>query len=57
MIDVDVGLKVGVFDLEVAFKNGEGLIALFGQSGSGKSLTLSLIAGSDAARPRPHRFG
>lgn len=45
MIDVDVGLKVGVFDLEVAFKNGGGLIALFGQSGSGKSLTLSLIAG------------
>jgi molybdate transport system ATP-binding protein len=45
MIDVDVGLKVGVFDLDVAFSNGEGVIALFGQSGSGKSLTLSLIAG------------
>jgi molybdate transport system ATP-binding protein len=45
MIEVDVGLKVGGFDLEVAFKNGEGVIALFGQSGSGKSLTLNLIAG------------
>jgi molybdate transport system ATP-binding protein len=45
MIEVDVGLKVGAFDLDVAFKNGEGIIALFGQSGSGKSLTLNLIAG------------
>jgi molybdate transport system ATP-binding protein len=45
MIDVDVGLRLGAFDLEVAFHNGEGVIALFGQSGSGKSLTISLIAG------------
>jgi molybdate transport system ATP-binding protein len=45
MIEVDVRLKVGAFDLEVAFCNGEGVIALFGQSGSGKSLTLNLIAG------------
>ena len=45
MIEVDVGLRLGAFDLEVAFRNGEGVIALFGQSGSGKSLTLSLIAG------------
>jgi len=45
MIEVDVGLKLGAFDLEVAFGNGGGVIALFGQSGSGKSLTLSLIAG------------
>lgn len=45
MIEVDVGLRLGAFDLEVAFSNGEGVIALFGQSGSGKSLTLSLIAG------------
>lgn len=45
MIEVDVGLKLAGFDLDVAFRNGEGVIALFGQSGSGKSLTLSLIAG------------
>jgi ABC-type molybdate transport system ATPase subunit len=45
MIEVDVRLKVGAFDLEVAFCNGEGVIALFGQSGSGKSLTFNLIAG------------
>jgi molybdate transport system ATP-binding protein len=45
MIEVEVGLKAGTFDLEVAFKNGQGVLALFGPSGSGKSLTLNLIAG------------
>lgn len=45
MIDVAVALKVGAFNLDVAFKNGQGVTALFGQSGSGKSLTLALIAG------------
>ena len=45
MIEVDVELKVGAFSLDVAFANGAGVTALFGQSGSGKSLTLNLIAG------------
>src|ERR1700757_1797174 len=45
MIEVEVGLKAGTFDLDVAFKNGTGVLALFGPSGSGKSLTLNLIAG------------
>jgi molybdate transport system ATP-binding protein len=45
MIEVDVGLKLPAFDLEVAFSVGDGVIALFGQSGSGKSLTLGLLAG------------
>jgi molybdate transport system ATP-binding protein len=45
MIEVDVQLKVGTFDLDVAFANGVGVTALFGPSGSGKSLTLNLIAG------------
>ncbi|WP_026606834.1 molybdenum ABC transporter ATP-binding protein [Methylocapsa acidiphila] len=45
MIEVNVKLKVGTFSLEVAFANGAGVTALFGQSGSGKSLTLNLIAG------------
>jgi molybdate transport system ATP-binding protein len=49
MIEVDVALNVGGFDLRVAFTNAEGITALFGRSGSGKSLTLSLIAG--LARP------
>jgi molybdate transport system ATP-binding protein len=45
MIEVDVRLNVGTFSLDVAFANGTGVTALFGQSGSGKSLTLSIIAG------------
>ncbi|HEY8124161.1 MAG TPA: molybdenum ABC transporter ATP-binding protein [Methylocystis sp.] len=45
MIEVDVRLNVGSFSLDVAFANGTGVTALFGQSGSGKSLTLSIIAG------------
>jgi molybdate transport system ATP-binding protein len=45
MIEVDVRLKVGVFSLDVAFANGVGVTALFGQSGAGKSLTLNIIAG------------
>jgi molybdate transport system ATP-binding protein len=45
MISVDVALKLGAFDLEVAFENDAGIIALFGRSGSGKSVTINLIAG------------
>jgi molybdate transport system ATP-binding protein len=45
MIELDVALRVKGFGLDVAFENGDGIIALFGQSGSGKSLTLNLIAG------------
>jgi len=45
MISVDVALELGAFDLEVAFDNDVGIIALFGRSGSGKSVTINLIAG------------
>ncbi len=45
MIEVDVGRDLGAFKLDVAFGDGQGITALFGQSGSGKSVTLSLIAG------------
>jgi molybdate transport system ATP-binding protein len=45
MIEVDVKLKLGTFSLDVAFANSAGITALFGQSGSGKSVTLNLIAG------------
>src|ERR1700737_2201914 len=45
MIELDVALKIKTFDLDVAFENSDGSTALFGQSGSGKSLTLNLIAG------------
>ncbi len=45
MIEIDVGLDLGAFKLGVAFGDGQGITALFGQSGCGKSLTLNLIAG------------
>jgi molybdate transport system ATP-binding protein len=45
MIELDVALKIGTFNLDVAFQNGDGITALFGHSGSGKTLTLNLIAG------------
>lgn len=54
MIEVDVALRAGTFDLQVAFSNADGITALFGRSGSGKSLTLSLIAG--LARPTRGRI-
>ena len=49
MISVDVALKLDTFDLDVAFENEDGITCLFGRSGAGKSLTISLIAG--LARP------
>lgn len=49
MIYVNVALKLGRFGLDVAFENDAGITALFGRSGSGKSMTINLIAG--LARP------
>ena len=49
MISVDATLALGSFHLEAAFENDEGITALFGRSGAGKSTTMSLIAG--LARP------
>ena len=54
MIDVDVARRIGAFSLKVAFKNSEGITALFGRSGAGKSLTIGLIAG--LARPDEGRI-
>src|SRR5512136_2032360 len=45
MIRVDVALKLGDFALDIVFENDAGIIALFGRSGSGKSMTINLIAG------------
>lgn len=45
MIRVDVALKLGAFDLDIAFENDVGITALFGRSGSGKSTAINLIAG------------
>jgi len=49
MITVDVALKLGAFQLDVAFENEAGITCLFGRSGAGKSMTINLIAG--LARP------
>lgn len=45
MIRVDAAVRLGSFDLDVKFENDAGVIALFGRSGSGKSVTIGLIAG------------
>jgi molybdate transport system ATP-binding protein len=45
MIELDAALNVKGFHLKIAFRSGEGITALFGRSGAGKSLTLNLIAG------------
>ena len=45
MIDVDVRLRRGAFELACAFRSETGALALFGRSGSGKSTVLGLIAG------------
>jgi len=45
MIEVDVTRTLGSFVLKIAFSNDRGITALFGRSGSGKSQTISLIAG------------
>ncbi|NVO15674.1 MAG: molybdenum ABC transporter ATP-binding protein [Rhodoplanes sp.] len=45
MIQVDAQKKLGSFDLAITFESDGGIVALFGPSGSGKSVTIALIAG------------
>lgn len=45
MIEVDIDKRLKGFHLRSRFTAGKGLVALFGPSGSGKSLTLQCIAG------------
>lgn len=44
-LEVAVARRIGDFELDVAFAVESGMSVLFGPSGSGKSLTLALIAG------------
>ena len=44
-IIVDIKGKVGKFQLDINFQTASGVTALFGESGSGKSTTLQMIAG------------
>ena len=45
MIDVALHRALPAFTLDVAFRNAAGVTALFGRSGSGKSMTIGMIAG------------
>ncbi|QQS12337.1 MAG: molybdenum ABC transporter ATP-binding protein [Rhodospirillales bacterium] len=46
MIEVDIALRVGAFDLEAAFDAPAGSVtALFGRSGAGKSTIIDCVAG------------
>jgi molybdate transport system ATP-binding protein len=53
-VEAEFALRVGrgeaAFDLEVVFTLDEGVLVLFGPSGSGKSLTLQACVGAVAAR-------
>lgn len=45
MIRVKAAITLGAFRLDVDFEGDAGVLALFGRSGAGKSLTIALIAG------------
>ena len=47
MLEVAVRKRLGEFQLDAAFSAPKGLITLFGPSGSGKSLTLQSLAGTN----------
>jgi len=44
-IEVDVGKRLGGFDLQARFTGHDGITALFGPSGSGKTSIINMIAG------------
>lgn len=46
MLEVNLQKRLAHFQLDVSFTVGQALTALFGPSGSGKSLTLRIIAGT-----------
>lgn len=45
MLDVDIGQRLGAFQLEAAFTSAAPVVALFGRSGSGKTSIVNAIAG------------
>src|SRR6267143_1652352 len=51
MLEVDIEHRLGTFALDVHFRSGRGLTALFGRSGGGKTSVVNTIAGLIS----PHR--
>ena len=51
MLEVDIEHRLGTFALDVHFRSGRGLTALFGRSGGGKTSVVNTIAGLIA----PHK--
>jgi molybdate transport system ATP-binding protein len=45
MIRFSAAVTLGAFSLDAAFESDAGVLALFGRSGAGKSVTIALIAG------------
>src|SRR5215471_8126845 len=45
MIEVDIEHRLGAFELDIHFRSGPGLTALFGRSGAGKTSVVNAIAG------------
>jgi molybdate transport system ATP-binding protein len=45
MLEVDIEHRLGTFALDVHFRSGRGLTALFGRSGAGKTSVVNTIAG------------
>jgi molybdate transport system ATP-binding protein len=45
MLEVDIEHRLGTFALDVHFRSGRGLTALFGRSGGGKTSVVNTIAG------------
>jgi molybdate transport system ATP-binding protein len=45
MLEVDIEHKLGAFQLDIHFRSGRGLTALFGRSGAGKTSVVNAIAG------------
>jgi molybdate transport system ATP-binding protein len=45
MLEVDVAVRQGAFDLNARFESGAGVTALFGHSGAGKTTLIKLIGG------------
>jgi len=45
ILEVDIEHRLGAFELDIHFRSGRGLTALFGRSGAGKTSIINVIAG------------